>query len=62
MIIDRLLTKTRIIRRNSIRIKECADVLRRASEVQSEGGPYQTAIQYRETWKLFLISVTAIHA
>jgi hypothetical protein len=43
-IVDLLVTTTGIIWPNGTHIKEWADVLRTASEMQSDAGPYQTAI------------------
>ena len=44
MIVDVLVTKARIIWPNGTHIKECTEALKRTSEVQSDAGPYQTAI------------------
>jgi hypothetical protein len=44
MIVDIFVIETCIIWLNDTHIKECADVVRRANEVQSDAGTYQMAI------------------
>jgi hypothetical protein len=44
MIVDLLVIATRIIWPSGTYIKECADVLTTASEVQSDAGPCQQAV------------------
>jgi uncharacterized protein (UPF0548 family) len=61
MIVDALVIKARITWPNGRPIKQCADILRRASEVQSDRESYQTATQSLKTWRMTLISVTANH-